>query len=275
MKTRNQKIHLPIQRCGLLALLSVLWLGTAAVFADDAPADAKKAEVKKEEPKKKKWESVATVGVTLSRGNSKNFLATGALGTKRSWEMDEALFGATAGYGNNTTTVDGAKVETTTDSYVKGFGQWNHLFTPQFYGGVRITGDHDDVAALTYRFTVGPLAGYYFIKNTNSFLAMEFGPSYVREKFFSQDVDDYIALRFGERGEHKFHSGAKIWESIEWLPKIEDFQNYLVNAEAGVSAPVAKALSVSLVIQDTYKSIPANGKQKNDFKLIAGIAYNF
>ena len=43
----------------------------------------------------------------------------------------------------------------------------------------------------------------------------------------------------------------------------------------GVSAPISKALSVSLVIQDTYKSVPASGKLKNDFKLIAGLSYNF
>src|SRR5256885_13054879 len=47
-------------------------------------------------------ESVATVGVTLTRGNSKNFLATGAVGTKRTWAHDEALLGASAGYGENT-----------------------------------------------------------------------------------------------------------------------------------------------------------------------------
>jgi hypothetical protein len=52
-------------------------------------------------------------------------------------------------------------------------------------------------------------------------------------------------------------------------------QNYLVNAEAGVSAPINKALSISLIIQDTYKSVPASGKQQNDFKLIAGVTYNF
>ena len=82
-------------------------------------------------------------------------------------------------------------------------------------------------------------------------------------------------MRIGERGEYKFHSGAKIWESLEWLPKIQDFNNYLVNAEAGVSAPISKALSVSLILQDSYKSVPATGKLKNDLKLIAGLSYNF
>jgi hypothetical protein len=52
-------------------------------------------------------------------------------------------------------------------------------------------------------------------------------------------------------------------------------QNYLLTSEAGVSAPISKALSVSLILQDTYKSVPAIGKLKNDLKLIAGLTYTF
>ena len=97
----------------------------------------------------------------------------------------------------------------------------------------------------------------------------------MREKFFGEGVQNYIALRLAERGEYKFASGAKIWESVEWLPKLEDFENYLMNAEIGISAPVTKAINVSLVLQDTYKSVPAKGKLKNDLKLIAGVGYLF
>ena len=219
----------------------------------------------------KKWESVATVGVTLTRGNSENFMASGSAATKRSWMSDELLFGASAGYGETETDGD----DRTTDSYVKGYGQWNHLFSRRFYAGLRVTGEHDDVADLAYRATVSPLVGYYFIRETNAFFCGEIGPSYVREKFFHEDTDDYIGLRIGERAEKKFASGAKIWESAEYIPKIEDFQNYLINAEIGVSAPISKALSLSLVLTDTYKSVPAAGKKQNDLKLIAGISYNF
>jgi hypothetical protein len=223
----------------------------------------------------KAWSGTATLGATLSRGNTKNFLGSVVLDLKRSWTKDELLFGASGGYGENTVTSNGTSVDTTTDSYVRGFGQWNHLFSTRTYAGLRLTGDHDDVAALAYRFTGTPLIGYYFIRETNSTLAGEFGPSYIREKFFGEDIHSYLGLRFGERGEHKFASHARIWESVEWFPKVEDFNNYLVVAEAGVSAPISKAFSISLIAQDNYKSVPAAGKLKNDFKLIAGLTYNF
>src|SRR6266850_2137916 len=53
----------------LLVVLAASWIAQA----EDAKSDAKKEE------KKKKWESVATVGVTLTRDNSKNFLVTRAV----------------------------------------------------------------------------------------------------------------------------------------------------------------------------------------------------
>jgi hypothetical protein len=270
MSLNTRELYQKIRPARIMAgVLCVLFTaGTVASAADPAPADSKPAP-------KSSWESAATLGVTLTRGNSKTFAAGGNVTTRRLWTHDEALFGASAGYGQSSTTVNGNKIDQTTESYVKGYGQWNHLFSPQTYAGVRVTGDHDDIASLAYRLTVSPLAGYYFVKQTNAFLAGEVGPSYVREKFFHAGVKDYIGLRVGERGERKFHSGARIWETLEWIPKVEDMNNYLVNAEAGVSAPISKALSLSLILQDTYKNVPAVGKLKNDLKLIAGLSYTF
>jgi len=255
------------------AISLITYLSSAALFISTLAALA--ADPATNAPPKKKWERNITLGTTLTRGNSKTFLASGVANTKRTWAKDEVLLGAGAGYGENQTTVNGTKTDNVTDSYIRGYGQWNHLFTSNFYGGLRLTGDHDDVANLGYRATVSPLAGYYFIKQTNAFLCGEIGPSYVREKFFYEDVHNYIALRLAERGEYKFSTGAKIWEGVEYLPKISDFSNYLINAELGTSAPLSKALSVSLILQDTYKSVPATGKLKNDLKLIAGLTYNF
>jgi putative salt-induced outer membrane protein YdiY len=268
MRITKYRYRLKTPSVGLLALGAlVLAVCGSAARADEVKVDPDK--------KEKKWESVATVGLTLTRGNSQTFLGSGSIATKRNFPNDEVLFGASAGYGETTTRVNGNEVDTTTDSYVKGYGQYNHLFTPVIYAGLRITGEHDDVAHLTYRTTISPLAGYYFIKQTNTFLCADIGPSYVREKFFGEDVHDYIGLRLGERGEHKFKNGAKVWETVEYIPKLQDFQNYLINAEIGVSAPIQKSFNVSLVLQDTYKSVPAIGKEKNDLKLIAGLGFNF
>lgn len=251
----------------VIAALPVLALVAAhPVVAEDA---------KPTEPPKPKWESVASVDLTLTRGNSRTFLGTATLNTQKKWAMDEILLGGSAGYGTATTrSSSGQETSSETQDYLKGFGQFNHLFSDRFYSGLRLEGLHDNLADINYRFTVSPLAGYYFIKQTNTFLSGEVGPSLVTQEL-GHHSDTYLGLRVGERFEHKFHTGARLWQSLEWIPQVDKFENWILNAEVGVSAPITKALDVRLVAQDTYNNRPAPDRLKNDFKLLAGIGYRF
>lgn len=242
--------------------------GAGPLFAEDAQKPP-------EPPKKKLWESVASVDLTLTRGNSRSFLATATVNTQRKWEANELLLGGSAGYGNSTVKdATGLQATSETQDYIKAFGQFNHLFSERFYGGLRVEGLHDNVAGINYRITVSPLAGYYFIKHTNTFLSGEVGPTLVDQEL-GHHTSTYMGLRAGERFEHKFDGGAKIWETLEWIPQVDKFENWILNAELGVSAPVTKSLDVRLVCQDCYNNQPAPGRLKNDLKLLAGIGYRF
>ena len=254
---------------------------TAITLAGPAPAQAQDA--KPEE--KKGWETSANAGVALARGNSKSFLATMGINSARKWSKDEALLGASGGYGESTAVqrADGQPdVTTKSADYLKGFGQWNHLFSEKFYGGLRLDAIHDDIADVNYRFTLSPLLGYYFIKDASTTLAAEVGPSFVYEQV-GGDEDSYLGARLAERFEHKFKSGARIWQTAEIIPQVDDVENFIVNFELGVEAPLSKKSSLRVVLQDTYDNQPATVtgtagtfyKLKNDLKLIAGLSYKF
>ena len=256
---------------------------TAIILA--APATVQAQDAKPEE--KKGWETSANAGVTLARGNSKSFMATAGINTARKWSKDEALLGASGGYGESTDVqrADNVRPDDTTKSadYLKGFGQWNHLFTERFYGGIRLDAIHDDIADVNYRFTLSPLVGYYFIKDPSTTLAAEVGPSFVYEQV-GGDEDSYLGARLAERFEHKFKSGARIWQTAEIIPQVDDVENFIVNFELGVEAPLSKKSSLRVVLQDTYDNQPAvasglapgtHYKLKNDLKLIAGFSYKF
>jgi len=221
------------------------------------------------------WESVAAAGATLTRGNSQNFLGTISIDTVRKWPSDELRFGGSAGYGKTTErNSGGTETELKTQDYLKGYGQWNHLFTERIYAGLRLSIEHDDIADLDYRVTVSPLAGYYFFKKSNTFLSVEAGPSLIHEKQGGV-THTYLAARVGERYEYKFANESKIWQTAEWLPQVDDFDNWILNFEAGISAPISKGFDVRLLVQDSYDNQPAAGRLKNDLKLIAGLGYKF
>jgi putative salt-induced outer membrane protein YdiY len=231
--------------------------------------------VKPPEEKKPLWETTANAGVTLTRGNSENLLATAGINTARKWSRDELLMGAAAAYGTTTVKQTGPDEENTTEAYAKGFIQYNHLFTQRFYGALRADGLNDEIADVHYRFSIAPLAGYYFIKNPQTTLSGDIGPSWVIEKVGNSGPRGYLGIRAGERFEHKFKSGARVWQSADITPEVENWENYVVNAEIGVEAPITKPLAARVVLQDTYDHQPSPGREKNDLKLIAGLAYKF
>lgn len=282
----KQKLHSfsKVTRLAAVAMTFAVLVGQASVQAADAPADAK--------PEDKGWETSASAGVTVSQGNSKGYQANLGLNSVRKWSKDEVLLGVNAGYGESTAVkrADNAPdVTTKSDDYMKGFSQWNHLITERFYGGLRLDAIHDDIADVNYRFTLSPLVGYYFIKDATTYLAAEVGPSLVYEQVGGEEKT-YAGLRLAERFEHKFQSGARVWQTAEIIPQVDDVENFIVNFEIGAEAPITKKMGIRLVLQDTYDNQPAEVrgaanalppgtqhyyKLKNDMKIIGSLTYKF
>lgn len=143
-----QTIH--ASRAAAVALTATICAG-ASLASHAQAADAPVA--------KKGWEAVANAGLALTSGNSETFLGTVGINSQRRWSQDEILLGANGGYGENTITSprdpatgDKDVEHNTTDQYVKGFSQWNHLFSEKLYGGLRVEGLYDNIAGVDYRF---------------------------------------------------------------------------------------------------------------------------
>jgi len=241
-------------------MAAALGLGLATAMAQDKPAE------------QKGWETIANAGATLTRGNSETFLGTLGLDTKRKWTKDEAALGVSAGYGE--AKVNGENQKNT--EYVKGYGQYNHLFNERLYGGMRVDAEYDGIAGVDYRVRLSPLLGYYVIKNPRTKLGLEIGPSAVFERLKTKEADTYLGFRAGERLEHKLTDTTKIWQSFEYIPNVSHWaEQYLLVGEAGIAAAITKQLSLRLVLQDNFNSQPSAGHKENDLRLIAGVGYKF
>jgi putative salt-induced outer membrane protein YdiY len=233
-----------------------------------APAPALKPEVAPAlpAPVKSPWDTSLAAGLTLTRGNSDTLLFTAGILSERKGPVNELTLGADGAYGKN----DGVENVYT----LHGFSQINHLFSDRFYGYLRVNALHDAIADLQYRITLGPGAGYYFVKETNTTFAVEAGSAIVFERLGTND-NTYATLRLAERFEHKFNDRVRVWESVEILPQVDDFNNYLVNAELGIESALSKKLSLQTYVVDNYNNEPAGGRQKNDVKIVSGLKYKF
>lgn len=235
------------------------------------------------------WQSTVSAGATLTRGNSDTFLGTVTAATGKKWDQNELAFGADVAYGttkqtttvvtNSTTTPPGTTrrtVTSTTAETVHGFGQYNRLFSERLYGLGRLEGLHDGVADIKYRFTLSAGAGYDFIKTKTTELSGEFGPGYVVQKL-GDDSQSYATLRLADKFSQELSDRARLWQTAEILPQVDDFNNFIVNFEVGIEADLnsSKKLSLRVYLDDTYNNVPAAGREKNDMKLVAAVAYKF
>lgn len=250
-----------------MKLYSVTIVSGACFLAAAAVALGQQAAATNAAPTSPPWDVSTSAGLTLTRGNSKTLLFTAnVLGSKK-WDQNELALGAEGVYGEN----NGVE----NNESVHGFGQYNRLFTDRFYGYFRVDALHDAIAAIDYRLSLSPGVGYYFIKATNTTFRGEVGPGYIYEQDHDDGDRSYMTLRLAERFEQKLSATAKLWESVEFLPQVDRFSNYILNAEVGVETKMSKRFSLLTYLQDSYHSEPADHRLKNDIKLVSAIQYKF
>lgn len=213
-----------------------------------------------------KWQTSAGLGLTLTRGNSDTLLFTADAVTAKKYTSDELTFGASLSYGE--------QEDIKNNETAKAFGQWNHLFTDRFYAYLRAEGLHDAIADVEYRITLSPGVGYYIIKETNMTLSAEAGPGVVIEKQGSVEKT-YFTARVAEKFDYKLSDRARVWQMAEFLPQIDNVDNYIINAEVGVESALTKKTALRALLQDTYDNQPAPGRKKNDLKLVTSVVVKF
>lgn len=252
-----------------LTTVSSLTLGVGALatlVAQDAP------------PNPTAWKTTATLGAVITRGNSETLSVSGGINTAKKWEQNELAFGAGFTYGEVEDSV--------TASVVNGFGQYNRLFSERLFGFGRVDALHDDIADIKYRVGLSAGLGYYLIKTEKVTLSAEVGPGYVMEEIGAYrpvgegcerywDKRDYAVIRFGEKFTWQMTKNARIWQSLDYQPRLDDWSDYMINAEAGIATKISEHFDLRLVAQDTYRSVPAAGRDENDFKLLGAIGYTF
>ncbi len=219
-----------------------------------------------------KWETSLSLGATLTDGNSETLTANTRLTTERKGAPNELRFLVEANYGE--TQVANADGTTENQANVRNahlLSEYRFVAGGRNYAGLSLDVSHDDIADIAYRLAVGPSVGRYFIKTDNTALNAEVGVVYIQDRVASVD-DSRMAIRGYERMVHSLSKTAKIWESVEYLPTADDFNQYLINAEIGAEAAMTTRLSLRLVAQDKYNSDPAPGAEKNDLILAGGIS---
>ena len=222
-----------------------------------------------------------SLGANLTDGNSDTLALAARVQNETTFaESWKSVLSAEANYGEteDEKTVDNAKIQENLQKSL------NSLL----YVAVDASAAYDDIALLDYRFILGPAAGLHVVATDPFTLDVEVGPSYVWEKIADSDdedgdgepdsiggKDDYLAIRFAERAAWTISETSKLVQDLEYLPKAEDFDRYLLNAGISLETKVAANLVLSVSLEDKYTSEPAGGKEENDLSLVASLGLAF
>ena len=225
-------------------------IATAPTAAEKAPVAAK--------------ENSIALGLTMTDGNSDTLLGNISLLSLRNRDPHSLRLGLDYAYGedNNEKNTDNAK----------GVAEYRYRMSDRAYAFGTLSVLSDDIADIDYRVVLAAGPGYYLMKDDRVTLGLEAGPAYITEKVGGEDNDD-LALRVGERYDRVLSPTAKCWQALEYLPVVDDFDDYLMNFEIGVEAAINSSASIRLVVKNAYDSTPAVDREKSDTTVIGALAY--
>ncbi len=216
-----------------------------------------------------------SLSLTMTEGNSETRVGNAELVTEGATEtLDMVRAGIEGNYGESTVrrTINGEteRERSTTVENARLFAHAEKTLSERAYSYLDGSAYYDDIAQIDYRAMIGPGMGIYLAQTESTALKMELGASYLWEDVAGMR-DDYLAVRLAQRFEHALRDTARIWQAAEWLPQVDDLENYLIQAEIGSEADLIERLSLRVVLRNKYDSTPGADLKRNDLTLIAGI----
>lgn len=220
------------------------------------------------------WTGSFDFGFSFAQEN----VDTTALGTglslKRSHDPDRLLF--STGFRRGTREEEGADEEKTADE-LRGLLRAEHDLTSRLFTFGSLEGEHDGIERLSLRGVPKAGFGWFLLKNDSGWLSVDGGPSYVYERFYGGDVEDYFAAALGGGSEWKLPFANAVWTTRwDYLPSVTDWaDDYLLRGETALLLPIVDGLSFKASLVDTYDALPAEGSESNSLAGLLGLALGF
>lgn len=239
--------------------------------------------VKALNPTVEKWHGSVNVAFQSSRGNTYENSATVLANLNRRWEKDR--LDANFGYYYSETGKSKESKEKSTDRW-EIEAQHDHFWSPKWYSYEKGKYEQDDIAGLDYRLTLGAGAGYQWLDGFNSEMTgkwsfnQEVGAAWIKNQYVIQDPsadDSYATVRYAHHLKYfpKWNEKIEGFHNLEFLPQVNDWENYLIIADVGFSTKIVMDFDLLCKIEWDYNSMPSVGRKSSDIRYIVGLGYKW
>lgn len=135
--------------------------------------------------------------------------------------------------------------------------------------------DRNRFANISRRFQEGAGLGYTLIDRPMHRLTTELGSQFVQQRNLDGVSDNFLAGRAAEVYRYTFRASSYAEERLEYLPNFETTQDYRMNGEASVVAPLSRHLALKLGYVVRFDNLPEPGVEKTDRFFTSGLQIAF
>jgi hypothetical protein len=207
------------------------------------------------------WDKSLIFGLNYTDGNTKTTNINLGGRASRDYENNAWNFQSDFNYGSAAENANDSRRENKNN--IRTLADYRRVLNDTWFAGAGTSVAHDEIADLKYRVIVSPSAGSYLIRDNDTKLSLEAGPSYIWEKL-GDNTENFLAARVADRWEWKISETAKIFQAAEYLISVEDAGQYIVNAELGLETAINSYMSLVLSVKDYYINQPAQDHVPND-----------
>lgn len=225
-------------------VLIVLSIFALNANAQDAAAPATENPLKVE----------AEVGIVSSEGNTKSSSYLAKNNTSYKFETFLAKFNAS--YLSNESTDNATDVTTSYEKWDLGLRLEKEL-TEKISAYIGQNMESDKKAGIDRRYNTDIGGKYQIVKHETYYTFAELGYRMTKEEYVGGADEDFDFLRAYIESEKKWTPtfSSKLW--VEYLPNLDESEDYNVNGEASINAALDNVFSIKTAYLVKYDNMPA------------------
>lgn len=135
--------------------------------------------------------------------------------------------------------------------------------------------DRNAFAGISRRFeeTLGLAAK--LLSRQSDILGLEAGLGLTQQRSTLGESNSFAALRTGTSYRHNFTGTSYFLQLVEYLPSLEVGEDYRINSETALVAPLSSHMAIKAGYQVRYDNLPETGRKKGDRIFLTSLQFNW
>jgi putative salt-induced outer membrane protein len=106
-------------------------------------------------------------------------------------------------------------------------------------------------------------------------LVLEAGPGLTQQRSTLGESNSFAALRTGTSYRHNFTAASYFTQVVEYLPSLEVGEDYRINSETALVAPLSSHAAIKVGYQVRYDNLPEPLRKKGDRIFLTSLQFNW